>query len=351
MQPVITVIIPIYNGEMFIERAVKSVLMQPVKNIEILVVNDGSTDQSVQICRELETEQSQVRVLSKENGGVSSARNLGIECAKGKYIAFLDCDDWWQEDIIDNLIAEKLLAKDSFDVYQFAFREVDTSERLERIYPVKEQKFVFEQPAFNRYDWLSHCAFLYRSDFLRKWGLKYPIAKNSEDGIFVEEVLYWAGTYERINKVLFTYFENLQSCVHSSSEIDKIRESARALVQEQQYFQYYHIQFDVEPSIVWQVANGLPKLCAKHRYNDVIMIVEEFCFRIIDTRKDIRFRKELWSRIIRFKKHPRIYWLEKQLTLGIYYRLYAVLFSIPGVSKKIHYVWNKYHRHMRPISK
>lgn len=108
MNPAITVVIPVYNCEKYVERAVRSVLSQPCANqAEVLVVDDGSKDSSGEICDKLAAEYNNVRVFHKENGGVSSARNLGIEQAAGEYIAFLDSDDWWEPDFLDEpMLAE-----------------------------------------------------------------------------------------------------------------------------------------------------------------------------------------------------------------------------------------------------
>lgn len=99
MKPIITVVIPVYNCERYVARAIKSVLDQPCGDrAEILVVDDGSTDKSGEVCDRIASENSNVYVIHKENGGVSTARNWESEKATGEYIAFLDSDDWWEPD-------------------------------------------------------------------------------------------------------------------------------------------------------------------------------------------------------------------------------------------------------------
>ena len=114
MDPVLSVIIPCYNGKSYVRRAVESVTTQPESaHIEILIVNDGSTDGTDVVCNALASEYANVHVFHKENGGVSRARNLGIEKASGHYIAFLDCDDWWEPGFLD---AETISALDPQNV-------------------------------------------------------------------------------------------------------------------------------------------------------------------------------------------------------------------------------------------
>lgn len=88
----LSVIVPVYNVEKYIEECIKSIINQSLKNIEIIVVNDGSTDKSIDIVNEINDHR--IIIINKENGGLSSARNVGIKNAKGKYIAFVDSDDF-----------------------------------------------------------------------------------------------------------------------------------------------------------------------------------------------------------------------------------------------------------------
>lgn len=94
MTDLISIVIPVYNVENYIERCLESVIKQTYKNIEIILVNDGSTDKSGEICRKYAQSDSRIKVIEKENGGLSSARNAGIDAANGKYITFVDSDDF-----------------------------------------------------------------------------------------------------------------------------------------------------------------------------------------------------------------------------------------------------------------
>ena len=91
--PLISIIIPIYNVEKYLNSCIESILSQPVKDFELLLINDGSKDNSLVICNEYATKDSRIKVFDKPNGGVSSARNLGLDNATGEYIMFVDADD------------------------------------------------------------------------------------------------------------------------------------------------------------------------------------------------------------------------------------------------------------------
>ncbi len=92
--PAISVIVPVYNAEKYLHRCIDSILSQTFTDFELLLIDDGSKDKSGAICDEYAVKDSRVRVFHKENGGVSSARNLGLDNAEGEYIAFVDADDW-----------------------------------------------------------------------------------------------------------------------------------------------------------------------------------------------------------------------------------------------------------------
>jgi len=99
----ISVIIPVYNVENYLHKCINSVLAQTYKNIEVLLINDGSTDNSPMICEQFAKENKKVKVFHKENGGVSSARNLGLKKAMGDYIGFVDADDWIEPEMYEQM--------------------------------------------------------------------------------------------------------------------------------------------------------------------------------------------------------------------------------------------------------
>lgn len=103
--PLVTVIVPVYNIEKYLERCVNSIRNQTYENLEILLVDDGSTDKSGEICDTLAKEDVRIRVLHKANGGSSSARNLGIAEARGEYLGFVDSDDYISENMYEILLA------------------------------------------------------------------------------------------------------------------------------------------------------------------------------------------------------------------------------------------------------
>ena len=94
MNELLSIIVPVYNVEMYLKRCVDSILKQDYDNMEIILVDDGSTDSSGVICDQYASNYKNVKVIHKKNGGLSDARNFGLDNCRGQYISFIDSDDW-----------------------------------------------------------------------------------------------------------------------------------------------------------------------------------------------------------------------------------------------------------------
>ena len=114
MGELISVIIPIYNVEAYLDECVQSILSQTHKQLEIILVDDGSPDGCPAMCDAWAEKDSRIRVIHKENGGLSDARNVGIDAATGDYIAFVDSDDWIVPEMYEKMLAA--LKKENADI-------------------------------------------------------------------------------------------------------------------------------------------------------------------------------------------------------------------------------------------
>ena len=102
--PMLSVIIPIYNSEKYLEKCLESVVNQTFTDMEIILVNDGSTDHSLDICNSYQKKDTRIKVISKENGGLIRARKTGLSAAAGKRIGFVDSDDWIEPEMYEVLL-------------------------------------------------------------------------------------------------------------------------------------------------------------------------------------------------------------------------------------------------------
>ncbi len=228
----LTVVIPVYNGEKYIERAAMSVLRQPcAEHLELLLVDDGSCDHSGVICDRIAAEHTNVTVFHKENGGVSSARNLGIDHAQGAYLAFLDADDWREDNFFDETLLAEISCPESVDIFRFAWKQNNADCRYECYHLVQEQVIVRDDqvPGIHCDHAVDHhCAYFFRRMLLNDYNLRYLPVKIAEERTFIEFCLFCASSYRAINKVMFTYWENAESCIHTIDLITNFEEEYKA---------------------------------------------------------------------------------------------------------------------------
>lgn len=138
----ISIIIPIYNTDKYINRCLQSVIAQTYKKIEIILIDDGSTDKSFEICKKYSNQDSRIRLIHQNNRGSSATRNRGIKEATGKMITFIDSDDWINEKYIETLYYNMIYNKAQLSVcgYQRVAEEKKVVTKEEKILPVTETR-------------------------------------------------------------------------------------------------------------------------------------------------------------------------------------------------------------------
>lgn len=217
----ISVIVPVYKVEKLLERCVKSLTSQSVNNIEIILVDDGSPDESGVICDRLKEQDDRIQVIHKSNGGLSSARNAGMEIASGKYIGFVDSDDDVELDMFETMVntAEKYSADFVMSDYIRIFEDGQQSKILaqlegglyekkdivNRIYP---SLIMGENIDYGPILSVWHC--IYNRAFLQKNKIKFADdVKWSEDNLFNAMVGYCADRFVYLKgKGLYHYYQN-----------------------------------------------------------------------------------------------------------------------------------------------
>lgn len=127
MNPLISVIVPVYNAERYLADCLESLIRQTHRELEILVIDDGSTDGSAALCERFAGQDGRIRLLRKENGGVSSARNLGLDEAQGEYVAFVDADDWILPEMLETQLIQ--LTREGGDMILGGYLAVGEKER------------------------------------------------------------------------------------------------------------------------------------------------------------------------------------------------------------------------------
>ena len=125
MNPKISLIMPVYNGEKYLEKSLSSIVNQTYTNIQIIIVNDGSTDNTIDLCENYARKDNRIVLINKENSGVSSARNEGLTLAEGEYIGFIDADDYIEPDMIERLTLNAVNNKADISMCGFFIERTD----------------------------------------------------------------------------------------------------------------------------------------------------------------------------------------------------------------------------------
>ena len=181
MKELISIIVPVYNVEKYLERCVESIIGQTYKNIEIILVDDGSKDNSGKICDDFMKKDNRIKVIHKENGGLSDARNAGIEIAKGEYIGFVDSDDYIEKDMFEtlyNLCKENDAEISMVSYYEYyngkliAVRKNEKIEKFDKIGAIKE---LLIDKKIQSYAWNK----LFKRELSEN--IQFPTNKNFED--------------------------------------------------------------------------------------------------------------------------------------------------------------------------
>lgn len=203
----VSIIIPVYNAETYIDRCLNSALFQTYYNVEVICVNDGSNDRSLDILRSFERKDDRIKVIDKKNGGVSAARNDGIKASQGDYILFIDADDWIDSKTVE--VTLEYAKKYNAEQVRYAYaREFNDSKRV--VYSGKvyntpqyiERKDFFSEHIIDdfieTYNYNSIWMFLIKREFLINNNIHFD-----ETTFYAEDFLFTMNIYEKLNKVVY----------------------------------------------------------------------------------------------------------------------------------------------------
>lgn len=209
-KPLISIIIPIYDVERYLERCVKSVLSQTYQNLEIILVDDGTPDNAGIMADNFAKADSRIKVIHQKNAGLGAARNTGIRNATGKYIAFVDSDDWIAPDMIEYLY--RLISK--YDADYSAIDCIITSNKSENpIQPEEEIKTLNKKEMYDLFfrissDDINYCVWdkLYKTEIIRQ--ISFVEGKRFEDIDYCYKVIKLCNKAVVSNRICYFYFRN-----------------------------------------------------------------------------------------------------------------------------------------------
>lgn len=213
MNDLISVVVPVYNVEKYLQKCIDSIINQTYKKIEIILVNDGSTDNSLSICNEYKKTDSRIQVIDKKNGGLSSARNVGIKFSKGKYICFVDADDYLEHNFVEKLYNKIINNKCDISICNFVYdfengkSKIRYNNSLEN-YLMNSSEAILQLNNYKYFD-MSACSKMFKKELFSD--IRFP------EGKFCEDYYVMYLLFDKADKIvyfcdpLYHYFQRVGS--------------------------------------------------------------------------------------------------------------------------------------------
>lgn len=214
----VSVIIPVYNTGKYLERCIKSIINQSLTDIEIIVINDGSTDNSEQILKNFACKDSRIKIINQKNAGLSITRNNGLKIANGEYISFIDSDDWVDLDFLEKLY--NTAKKYDADIAACGIKRLRSYKwkyhlkiEQEEITDNKDKKFVLCDVPEKCYVWNK----IYKFSELKKHNIKFEEGVYYEDRCFTAQALVFMKKLVVVPDTYYNYWTNSNSIVKTKS--------------------------------------------------------------------------------------------------------------------------------------
>lgn len=245
--PKISIIVPVYNVEEYIHRCIDSILAQTFKEFELILVDDGSPDQSGKICDEYARNDNRIRVIHKKNGGLSDARNAGIAVAQGDYFGFVDSDDYIESDMYEELLEacivhnSKIAMCGRYNVYE---NEIQPFFSFEGFKVWNSREAIEKLLTWDNID-SSACDKLFSRNLFEE--LRFPVGKYNEDIYIMTQIIHQAGKIVHIGDAKYYYFHRLDSITtenFSEKKLDLLEANQKVTELVKKY--YPHLEMKVE---------------------------------------------------------------------------------------------------------
>ena len=220
----VSIIVPVYNVEKYIKKCIDSIINQTYQNLEIILVDDGSPDKCGEICEEYSKKDNRIKVIHKENGGLSDARNAGLEKATGEYIAFIDSDDYIDKNYISTLY--NMCITNKAEIAQCSFKRVtdnqianekDVENKIVNMSGIEAIKNIFKE---NYIEYTVAWNKLYKKSLFDN--IKYPKGKLHEDEATTYKLFYEAKIVSVTNEKLYYYYIRQNSITNTKFSLRRL---------------------------------------------------------------------------------------------------------------------------------
>ena len=239
MNSLITIIVPVYNVEKYLRKCIDSILCQTYENLQIIFVDDGSTDGSATICDDYAAKDNRIEVIHKANGGLSSARNAGLDIARGDYISFVDSDDYVANDMIE--IAYNAITDKNADLCIFGIKWIyENGNNYDKVLPspisnetLTKNKAFDKLCSSNYFYYVTAVNKLYKKSIFSS--LRFPVGRLHEDEFAVHYIFNACEKIVSVKKELYFYVQRENSIMHSQVSIKRL-DGAYAFLDRSKFF-------------------------------------------------------------------------------------------------------------------
>lgn len=329
MNPLITVIVPIYNVEKYLNKCVESILNQTYKNLEIILVDDGSPDNCPEMCDNLAKKDSRIKVIHKENGGLSSARNAGLDIMTGEYVIFIDSDDYFELNALEVLYNAVVDNNCDMAVGRYVMvydNEPDKTEFTDKVYLYTKSEYIRSfsiglnnQLAVNMI--ISCCKLCKKNVFS---DVRFPLNKIREDEFVIHKICNNCNKIVLVDECLYYYVQRTDS-IMSSETIKSVRDYAEAMFDRTEFILHNSYDADAVNAVLFYVMSYIVRwyFDIKYDYNE-----NEFAGRLK------KYYKKIYKIAIKNKIYTESYYKKNKNLFDSFY-LNEYLFRFVRKIKRI----------------
>lgn len=286
----VSIIVPVYNVEKYLPKCLESLINQTLEEIEILCVNDGSTDNSRVVLEEYSRKSSKIKILDKKNGGLSDARNYGMNHAKGEYIGFVDSDDWVELNMFE--IMYQQAKQSNADICICNYKEIYSNKTINIEDFNKEFTIVHEASVWNK---------LFKNSFVEEKRVKFPVGLWYEDNAFTYKLLISKPKIVNVNKYLYNYRKERIGSIMNSQMSRKIYDIYSIGNEIYEYFQKNNISESQKTQLEFIFIRNI-------FFRQVLKIIKLEKNNIFKLRKKLKYHYRYMD-----KKFPN--WLENEILI------------------------------------
>lgn len=316
----LSVIIPVYNVEKYIEKCLESVINQTYKNIEIILINDGSTDSSLEKCEIFAKKDDRINLITKKNEGLAATRNLGIELSKGDYVTFLDSDDYIHELMYEELI--KNLEENNVDISACRSRDVNENHS----YHLDQEVFNNKLKIFNTQE-IFEGLFEQKEVRFEVWNkvfkrevigtTRFIVGQTYEDIHFDREIFFKANTYVCTNNIMHFYLISREGNTNSSfnearlSSLKELKKLSEELKEHQYEDGYYKVNLYILNFCISLYLIAKKNNASKNSMKEIRLFYREYYLKTGFFKKNTN---------LKFKLKTILFFISPSLFYGMYTR-------------------------------